>query len=113
MFREELTIQCYRGRFHTALTSPTPGEHHFCSIYLLNKFNRLPDYINPDGTKCITGDIVFCQRSGPVISSQKTTIKNKKLALETYGLNNSPKFSIEVKYEKIKFRPCKIFCVNG
>lgn len=103
MFREELTIQCYRGRFHSALTSPTPGEHHFCSIYLLNKFNRLPDYINPDGTKCVTGDIVFCQRSGPAISTQKTSIKNKKLALETYGLNNSSKFSIEVKYEKIKF----------
>ncbi len=103
MFREELTIQCYKGRFMSSFTSPTPGEHHFCSIYLLNKFNRLPDYINPDGTKGVAGDIVFFQRSGPTISTQKTTINHKKLALAAYGLTQNSKFTIEVKYEKIKF----------
>ena len=103
MFREELSIQCYRGRFLNPFTVPTPGEHHFCSIYLLNKFYRLPDYINPDGTKGITGDIVFYQRKGPTISAQKTTIQNKKLALAAYGLTQNPKFTIEVKYGNIKF----------
>ena len=103
MFREELSIQCYRGRFLNSFTNPTPGEHHFCSIYLLNKFYRFPDYINPDGTKGVAGDIVFSQRKGPAISTQKTTITNKKLALATYGLTQNPQFTIEVKYGKINF----------
>ena len=42
---------------------PCPGEHHFVSAYLvprLFKLNqRVPDYINPDGTKGIIGDIVY------------------------------------------------------
>ena len=42
---------------------PCPGEHHFVSAYLiprLYKLNqRVPDYINPDGTKGIIGDIVY------------------------------------------------------
>ncbi len=36
-----------------------PGEHHFVAVYLLNKFKRIPDYLNPDGTKGVCGDIVF------------------------------------------------------
>ncbi|HEY8009711.1 MAG TPA: hypothetical protein VIE67_01780 [Rudaea sp.] len=42
---------------------PCPGEHHFVSAYLvprLFKLNqRIPDYINPDGTKGVIGDIVY------------------------------------------------------
>jgi hypothetical protein len=40
-----------------------PGEHHFVAVYLLPKLLRLypevPDYVNPDGTKNIIGDIVY------------------------------------------------------
>lgn len=56
----------YIDRFmlHEGLnTAKAPGEHHFVAAYLLPrlyKINRLvPDYINPDGTKEITGDIVY------------------------------------------------------
>lgn len=42
---------------------PTPGEHHFVSAYLVPKLFSLngvvPDYINPDGTKGILGDVVY------------------------------------------------------
>ncbi len=100
MFREEMSILWYRGRFYNFFT--TPGEHHFCSVYLLNKFNRIPDFINPDGTKGVTGDIVFCKRRGPTITSQKIKIDNKKLAKD-YKLKRHAEFSIEVKYKKIKF----------
>ena len=41
----------------------SPGEHHFVAAYLLPKLFEInsivPDYINPDGTKGITGDIVY------------------------------------------------------
>ena len=41
---------------------PTPGEHHFVSTYLVPKLFQLtaviPDYVNPDGTKAILGDVV-------------------------------------------------------
>jgi hypothetical protein len=59
-----------------------PGEHHFVAAYLLPRLfsiNKLvPDYINPDGTKGITGDIVY--------------FKNGKHQL-----------GIEVKYKTIRF----------
>jgi hypothetical protein len=100
MYREEMSILWYRGRFYNFFASP--GEHHFCSVYLLNKFNRIPDYINPDGTKGVAGDIVFCRRSGPTITSQRVKVVNKKLAKD-YKLNKHAEFSIEVKYGKIKF----------
>ena len=103
MCKEELSISCYRGRFLNPIFSTVPGEHHFCSIYLLNKFHRFPDYINPDGTKNVSGDIIFCKRSGPTISTQKIKILNKKLARNIYGLNQNARFSIEVKYLQIKF----------
>lgn len=42
---------------------PCPGEHHFVSSYLVPRLfalnQRVPDYINPDGTKGIIGDIVY------------------------------------------------------
>lgn len=44
---------------------PAPGEHHFVSAYLVPKLFSLnglvPDYINPDGTKGILGDVVYYQ----------------------------------------------------
>ena len=40
-----------------------PGEHHFVAVYLLPKLysinGTIPDYVNPDGTKRILGDIVY------------------------------------------------------
>jgi hypothetical protein len=42
---------------------PAPGEHHFVSAYLVPKLftmnGQVPDYINPDGTKAILGDVVY------------------------------------------------------
>ncbi len=42
---------------------PCPGEHHFVSAYLVPRLfelnQRVPDYINPDGTKGIIGDVVY------------------------------------------------------
>ena len=42
---------------------PIPGEHHFVCAYLVPKLFKLngivPDYINPDGTKSILGDVVY------------------------------------------------------
>ena len=42
---------------------PTPGEHHFVAAYLVPRIftitGRIPDYINPDGTKSILGDVVY------------------------------------------------------
>jgi hypothetical protein len=44
---------------------PTPGEHHFVAAYLVPKLfkinGKVPDYINPDGTKSILGDVVYYQ----------------------------------------------------
>ena len=40
-----------------------PGEHHFVAAYLLPKLYQLngvvPDYVNPDGTKGLIGDVVY------------------------------------------------------
>ncbi|QCZ94674.1 hypothetical protein [Salinimonas iocasae] len=42
---------------------PLPGEHHFVSIYLVPRLyrinKRIPDYVNPDGTKKVIGDVVY------------------------------------------------------
>jgi hypothetical protein len=42
---------------------PEPGEHHFVSTYLVPKLyainGLIPDYVNPDGTKAILGDVVY------------------------------------------------------
>jgi hypothetical protein len=42
---------------------PVPGEHHFVAAYLVPKLYSLhktvPDYVNPDGTKGIFGDVVY------------------------------------------------------
>ena len=96
MFREEITITYYKKRFYN--TTLNPGEHHFCSIYLLNKFNRLPDYINPDGTKKVPGDIVFYRRSGPSIDV--STISSPGY---NDSIKNNDRFAIEVKYGEIFF----------
>lgn len=42
---------------------PVPGEHHFVSTYLVPRIyairKKVPEYINPDGTKGINGDVVY------------------------------------------------------
>ncbi|MCK4830313.1 hypothetical protein KA005_82105 [bacterium] len=60
------TYTDYIDRFllHEGLKgAKSPGEHHFVAAYLMPKLfsiNQLvPDYINPDGTKGIIGDIVY------------------------------------------------------
>lgn len=45
-----------------------PGEHHFVAVYLVPKLfeicRTVPDYINPDGTKAVFGDVVYTKESG-------------------------------------------------
>jgi hypothetical protein len=40
-----------------------PGEHHFVAVYLIPKLFQLngivPDYVNPDGTKGLIGDVIY------------------------------------------------------
>lgn len=47
----------------TKSSPPSPGEHHFVATYLVPKLyginSVVPDYINPDGTKAIIGDVVY------------------------------------------------------
>ena len=46
----------------------SPGEHHFVAVYLLPRLfsiNKIvPDFINPDGTKKIKGDIIYFENGG-------------------------------------------------
>lgn len=46
---------------------PIPGEHHFVSVYLIPKIHAItglvPEYVNPDGTKNITGDLIYSDGS--------------------------------------------------
>lgn len=56
-------IRAYVRR-DSALELPhRPGEHHFVATYLIPRLyalrQRVPDFINPDGTKDIKGDIVY------------------------------------------------------
>lgn len=43
--------------------SKMPGEHHFVAVYLIPKLYQLngivPDYVNPDGTKGLIGDVIY------------------------------------------------------
>lgn len=52
-------------RRESKASPPSPGEHHFVATYLLPKLyeinGRIPDYVNPDGTKAIIGDVVYYQ----------------------------------------------------
>ncbi len=74
-----MTILEYKQKYFDDNACP-PGEHHFVAVYLLEKFNFIPDYINPDGEKNIPGDIVFCNKEKDKIISfeVKVTKKNKK-----------------------------------
>ncbi len=54
---EPISIQDYVKDYFNG--DSIPGEHHFVAVYLLSKFDKIPDYLNPDGMKDICGDIVF------------------------------------------------------
>jgi hypothetical protein len=49
---------------HRRAKGDVPGEHHFVSVYLLPRLSRfpflpVPHYVNPDGQKFVTGDVVY------------------------------------------------------
>ncbi|MBQ6028885.1 MAG: hypothetical protein IJL24_05080, partial [Treponema sp.] len=72
-----------------------PGEHHFVAIYLLSKFNRIPDYINPDGTKGICGDIVFENKEKTFsieVKIGKTSFSFSKNETNSWFINKKPPF---------------------
>ena len=74
---KNISIQEYKTNY-LDIKKAIPGEHHFVAVYLLQYFNNIPDYVNPDGTKTFCGDIGF--------------------------YNNSRLFSIEVKIGKKSFK---------
>jgi len=53
-------------------SAPLPGEHHFVAAYLVPRlftvYDVVPDYINPDGTKSVTGDVVYRHGSADQVS---------------------------------------------
>lgn len=60
------TYSEYIGRYIRKLGlagNKLPGEHHFVSVYLVPLLYRLtkkvPDYVNPDGTKKLIGDVIY------------------------------------------------------
>ena len=59
---ERISIQEYKRNYFNNIT-PLPGEHHFVAVYLLPYFTKIPDYVNPDGTKNFCGDIGFNRSS--------------------------------------------------
>ena len=71
-----ISIKEYKTKY-LDIKEKIPGEHHFVAVYLLPYFHKIPDYVNPDGTKSFCGDIGF--------------------------YNNSKLFSIEVKIGKRSF----------
>lgn len=44
-----------------------PGEHHFVGVYLVpllySLTKKVPDYVNPDGTKRLIGDVIYFENS--------------------------------------------------
>ena len=75
---EKISLSEYK-KFYFDTEKCIPGEHHFVAVYLLNKFKKIPDYLNPDGMKGKCGDIVFESK------------------------NSKKQLSIEVKIGKIGF----------
>ena len=55
---EKISLSEYK-KYYFDTEKCIPGEHHFVAVYLLNKFKKIPDYLNPDGMKGKCGDIVF------------------------------------------------------
>ena len=70
----------------TGRSSPSPGEHHFVSAYLVPKLfainSMVPDYINPDGTKFILGDVVYYKNSshhfGIEVKSERISLSKRE-----------------------------------
>ncbi len=77
---EKITLSKYKELYFDKKEC-IPGEHHFVAVYLLNKFNKIPDYLNPDGMKGKCGDIVF----------------------ESKNKNSAKQLSVEVKIGKSSF----------
>ena len=80
----QITLKDYTNNFYSDFEKkdlPLPGEHHFVSVFLLPLLYKVtqntPDYVNPDGTKDLPGDII-------------------------YNFNKEEALSIEVKYQVIR-----------
>jgi len=69
---EKISLSEYK-KYYFDTEKCIPGEHHFVAVYLLNKFNKITDYLNPDGMKGKCGDIVF---------ESKNTNSKKQLSIE-------------------------------
>ena len=84
---EEISIQDYNNKY-LGDNKNFPGEHHFVSVYLLPKFDKIPDYVNPDGTKKECGDIGFKKDGKTVFSIEvklgKTSFSFTKREIDSW-----------------------------
>ena len=73
-----------------------PGEHHFVSAYLVPRLfelnQRVPDYINPDGTKSIIGVVVYYKDHQHQfgIEAKLNTIRLTKGEFNEWVVNEDP-----------------------
>ena len=81
MRKNEVTIRKYVEEYFNG--DNVPGEHHFVAVYLLNKINEIPDYVNPDGMKgSLSGDIGFKRGENLLFSIEvKLGKKNNKSSI--------------------------------
>lgn len=88
-----------------------PGEHHFVSVYLLDRLiqitGRIPDYVNPDGAKHIPGgDLVWYNDNDEYEFGIEVKFKNAKLTRKEFdewlvGNENKPKLFIGISKKGI------------
>lgn len=91
---ENLTLSEYKKRYFDPKKC-IPGEHHFVAVYLLNKFNRIPDYLNPDGMKgSLSGDIGF-ERGNNTFSIEIKLGKKNSMSSISFTASQYEKWFIE------------------
>lgn len=74
---EKISLSEYK-KFYFDTEKCIPGEHHFVAVYLLNKFKKIPDYLNPDGMKGKCGDIVFENKNNNIEKQLSIEVKTGK-----------------------------------
>jgi hypothetical protein len=97
---------------------PFPGEHHFVTVYLVPKIYKLtgkiPDFVNPDGTKNINGDIIY-EDDKIYIEAKYNKLQFTKSQYNNWIINKSnqcPNYIIGISGGGILFQDWNIFINN-
>jgi hypothetical protein len=92
-----------------------PGEHHFVTVYLVPKIYKLtgkiPDFVNPDGTKNINGDIIY-EADKVYIEVKHNKLQFTKSQYNNWIINrsnHSPNYIIGIGDSGILFQNWNIF----